>query len=138
MVKILRCLFLFALAAFVGTRVSAADVSDVNTIEELKGKAAGTYRFHFGGNVMVYGVYNDEYAGASLYLWDGAEGVRVTAQYDGAMKEIVDASPVGKALTGTVTAIWNPSSNDGCTLLVNTYRDERCSFDAVMGGELQL
>lgn len=138
MVKILRCWFLFALTTLVGAGVSAADVTDVNTIEELKGKAAGTYRFHFGDNMMIYGVCNDEYAGASLYLWDGTEGVRVTSLYDGAMKDIVDVSPVGKALTGTVTAVWNPSSNDGCTLLVNTYRDERCSFDAAVGEELPL
>lgn len=138
MARLLRISLLLSFMAVWTAVLSAADVTDVNGIDELKGKPAGTYRFNIPEGTMVYGVYNDKYTGAYLYLWDGSRGVRICALYEGKMKDVVDASPVGKALTGTVTAIWSPSSNDGCTLVCNTYRDERCSFDASLGGELSL
>lgn len=138
MARFLRTSLLLSLMALWAAALSAADVTDVNGIEELKGKPAGTYRFNIPAGTMVYGVYNDKYTGAYLYLWDGSRGLRVCALYEGKMKDVVDASPVGKALTGSVTAIWSPSSNDGCTLVCNTYRDERCSFDASLGEALQL
>lgn len=111
----------------------SADVTDVNSIRELKGKSAGTYRFHFEEGTVIYGVYNDRAAGGYLYVWDGTQGLRINGLYEGALKEIIDASPVGRTIKGTVTAIYSPTSNDGCTLMCNTYRDEQCSFDAQLG-----
>lgn len=129
------------IAAFLCNGLYAAEgdeVTDVNSIEELLGKTAGTYKLHLQPGTMVYGAYNDEWSGAYVYLWDGNRGLRVNGQYEGKLKDFVDANPVGKAIEGTMTVVYQPSTINGSTVLCNTVNDERCSFDATVGEKLDV
>lgn len=135
--KSLRYFLVTAFLAVFCTSIYA-EVTDVNSIAELKSKGRGTYKLNFTENTVIYGAYNDSYSGVYFYIWDGEQGLRINGLYEGKLKELYDAKPVGKAITGSITALYVPNSADGCTLLLNTARDPQCSFDGVLGGDLKV
>lgn len=130
----LHCLMLFVLMT-ASASYTYADITDVNSIAELKTKKSGTYKYNIAEGTMVYSVYNDNYSGVYIYLWDGTEGLRVNGLYDGDIKEFVDNNPVGKEISGSITAAFSPDTPNGCTMICNATMTEGCSFDAVSGGE---
>ena len=135
--KSFRTLVLLPLLALCCSGISAQsaddNVTDVNSITELKGKSAGTYRLNLQASTMVYGAFNDDVSGTYLYLWDGDQGIRINGEYEGKIKQAFDANPVGKALKGTILLNYSPGSINGYTAICNTPAD----FNATVGDASQ-